>query len=477
MTRNSLTWRLTLLLHGVVVVLVGAFAASALLLTKQNLAREERIVLEETARETAASVDREYVEEKDLARAVTGALEEQPLAGILIEVLDPQGRRLAVTGPAMSSPDGPSTSRSAGSATARSTGSDRARAVGSAAARSFGSTQSRWRTATATAACGVVVIASTSSRAQAATLAALARALALAALPLLLIAFIVSRLLIRRAVRPLAEVGRRAREAVVDQGVRTMGPPFGLAEIDALIESFDRLLARLDDLLLSERRFTHSASHELNTPLTVLSGELEMLLGQSDLPPEARARIERLAGEVASMQELVEALLLLRLATPFAGRGHDVFEPVNLADIAREVVGAATEHHPDRRDDLVLIAPDEVLVAGQPALLASAVRNLVDNACKFTSPGTPIRIAVEDASPARVAVDDGGSGIPIAERERIFDPFYRGGDVREETRGFGLGLPILRHVARAHGGEVLLEESSLGGARFILQLPAWSTSR
>lgn len=453
MTRNSLTWRLTLLLHGVVVVLVGAFAASALLLTRQNLAREERIMLEETAREVAASVDREYAEEKDLPRASSGALEEQPLAGIRVEILDAQGRSVASTGPA--SP--------------RSGGLTKSRVDGSAAPR--------WRTAAATAACGAVVIASTSGQAQAATLVALGRALVLTALPLLLLAFVGGRLLIRRAVRPLAEVGRRAREAVVDRGVRTMGPPFGLAEIDALIESFDRLLARLDDLLLSERRFTHSASHELNTPLTVLSGELEMLLGRNDLPPGARARVEHLAQEVASMQELVEALLLLRLASPFDGRGHEVFEPVNLADIAREVVGAAVDHRPDRRDDLKLMAPDEVLVAGQPALLASAVRNLVDNACKFTNPGQPIRVTVEDASPARVVVDDGGGGIAASERERIFDPFYRGGGVREETHGFGLGLPILRHVARAHGGEVLLEESSLGGARFILQLPAWSSSR
>jgi two-component system OmpR family sensor kinase len=209
----------------------------------------------------------------------------------------------------------------------------------------------------------------------------------------------------------------------------------------------------------------------------VLSGELEMLLGRSDLPAEARTRIERLASEVASMQELVEALLLLRLAAPFDGRGHEAFEPVNLADIAREAVGAAAERYPARRDDLELIAPDEVLVAGQAVLLASAVRNLVDNACKFTSSGQPIRVAVEESSPARVVVDDGGGGIPASERERIFDPFFRGGQVRDETSGFGLGLPILRHVARAHGGEVLLEDSPLGGARFILRLPAWRMNR
>jgi signal transduction histidine kinase len=443
--RNSLTWRLTALLHLVVVTLVVVFAASALILTKRSLAHEERVLLEETARGYAANIDQEYQEEKDLAKAVIGALEELPVAGVRVEILDPQGLRLGGSAPGepgvvVSLAEGP-------------------------------------HRAIAAAACSVMIVTSTSGRAQAATLSALARALLLAAIPLLVIAFIVGRQLIRRAVRPLAEVGRRACEATVDRGVHTMGPRFGLTEIDALIDSFDQLLARLDDLLQSERRFTHSASHELKTPLTVLSGELEMLLDRRDLPPDARDRVQRAAGQVETLRELVEALLLLRMAAPSGGQAREGFEPVNLADVARDTVAAMLKRHPTRQGDVQLTAPDEVLVSGQPVLLASAVRNLVDNACKFTSRGQPVCIEVKTTAAAEVVVDDGGPGVPAPERERIFDPFYRGAALRSGASGFGLGLPILRHVARAHGGEVLVQDSPLGGARFVLRIPRWSSTR
>jgi len=125
----------------------------------------------------------------------------------------------------------------------------------------------------------------------------------------------------------------------------------------------------------------------------------------------------------------------------------------------------------------VVTAPDEVLVSGQPVLLASAMRNIIDNALKFTEPGQPVRITVEATGDASIVVDDGGPGVAAGERERVFDPFYRGAEARAGRSGLGLGLPILRQVARAHGGEVTAEGSPLGGARFVLRLPLWSPAR
>jgi signal transduction histidine kinase len=150
---------------------------------------------------------------------------------------------------------------------------------------------------------------------------------------------------------------------------------------------------------------------------------------------------------------------------------------VNLADVVREVAAEAMQRSPSRSADVTLAAPDEVLVSGHPALLASAVRNILDNALKFTRAGVPIRLEVAGGSDAGVIVDDGGPGIPAAERERVFDPFYRGAEARAERSGLGLGLPILRQVARAHGGEVAIEDSPLGGARVGLRLPLWSARR
>ena len=128
--------------------------------------------------------------------------------------------------------------------------------------------------------------------------------------------------------------------------------------------------------------------------------------------------------------------------------------------------------YPGRGADIALTAPDEVLVHGHPALLASALRNLLDNALKFTRVGQPVRILVsENGANACVVTEDGGTGIGAADRERVFDPFFRGSEARAGGSGYGLGLPILRRVARAHGGDVVAGRSELGGARFELTLP------
>jgi signal transduction histidine kinase len=172
---------------------------------------------------------------------------------------------------------------------------------------------------------------------------------------------------------------------------------------------------------------------------------------------------------------MIEALLLLRRAAAGSLGAAACFEPVNLADLAREVAEGAMARLAARRPDLSVCAPDELLVRGHPVLLASALRNLVDNALQFTTEGQPVRIAVGSlGDQARVTVEDGGRGIPDRDRARIFDPFFRGAESRAAHDGVGLGLPILREVARAHGGEVSADDSSLGGARFTMLLPLLS---
>jgi signal transduction histidine kinase len=188
--------------------------------------------------------------------------------------------------------------------------------------------------------------------------------------------------------------------------------------------------------------------------------------GQSELAEGlGRARVQ-----VGAMRELVEALLLLRLSDE--GAEQDAFEWVNLGDVVRDTVATLRERCPVRARDIDIDAPDEVLVRGNPALLAAGVRNLLDNALKFTQQSQRVRVAVSsDATAGRITVDDAGAGVPVPERERVFDSFFRGAEARADRPGFGLGLPILRRVARVHGGDVTLADSPLGGARFELWIP------
>jgi signal transduction histidine kinase len=145
-------------------------------------------------------------------------------------------------------------------------------------------------------------------------------------------------------------------------------------------------------------------------------------------------------------------------------------EPVNLADVVRDHVGALTPRYPGR--SVTLDAPDELLVAAEERLLGRAVSNLVDNALKYSPEGERVEVRLEGrAGEALVQVADHGTGIPEPLRERVFEPFFRGGHERASTHGFGLGLPLARAAARALGGDVVLSTSSTSGTRFELRLP------
>ncbi len=448
MTGRSLRARLTLF-HGAVIALaMVAFAVSALWVTGRVLLREETRALEETARRVGADIEEGLREGEDLPAAVRDAVAEQVSPGLGVEVRNGRGELLGSTPAAGTGP---------GAGKGEAEGGDRNHAL--------------YRSAS-----GFTVDASVEAAGRRRNVDALLRALLLTGLPLLVLAVLMERFITTRALRPLEEVTGRAGSASVEAGVRSLGGPVGIDEVDRLTAAFNRLLAGLDDARIRERRFAADASHELRTPLTVLLGELELASASA---PKGSAGAESVAaarGQARRMSQLVDALLLLRrLSEPGQGPERE-FETVNLADVVRDVCREQIEVRPDRAGDLTLAAPDEVPVRGHPSLLASALANLVDNALKFTRPGQAVRVELtEDGNEVRVTVTDAGRGVPPGEADRLFDPFFRGAEARAETPGFGLGLPLLRRVARAHGGDVDHRPAPSGGACFVLRLPAWSS--
>jgi signal transduction histidine kinase len=272
---------------------------------------------------------------------------------------------------------------------------------------------------------------------------------------------------------PLSRLAAQADLTAVQAAHRELTVPTDPAEIVTLSVAFDRLLAQVHLMLRAEQNFSQDAAHELRTPLTVLSGELEMALSDPALPARHRHGLERAAEQARAMSDLVEALLVLRRADSASSEAPADFVLVDLRGLVRDVVAELRNRELVRGADFEVAAADEVLVLGNATLLTAALRNLLTNAFKFTAPGQPVRASIS-AGPDRatVVVEDGGSGISPADRERIFDPFFRGGEARAARDGVGLGLPIILRVARAHRGEVFVSASSLGGARFELRLPA-----
>jgi signal transduction histidine kinase len=439
---RSLESRLTLQQQALAVLVVAAFAVSALWITRATLYREETHILESTAARIALSLDLELTGEHDVRRAIDAVLREEDVEGLRITIEDPGGRLLA-TSPAL-----------------RPTGT-RAR-------------RGEIHRARARAKSGHWVEVAMSDRVRKASLAALASALLIAAVPLLLLTFVLSRWTTRRALRPLEDMTQRAGAISLDAAAHSLGGAGGLAELERLRVAFDRLLDRLNEQLRAERQFASDASHELRTPLTVLSGEIELARAEASLAPETRSGLERAAEQIRTMRELVEALLLLRRAGEGSLLGRQAFEAVDLSDVVDAARREGEVRHPERHDDIGVEAELDVLVSGHPVLLVAGVRNLLDNALKFTDAGTPVRVTVaQDDAWASLCVEDGGRGIDDADRERVFDPFFRGTEARGGSPGHGLGLPILRRVARVHGGDVTVERSSLGGARLALKLPRW----
>lgn len=232
-----------------------------------------------------------------------------------------------------------------------------------------------------------------------------------------------------------------------------------------LAQRINHMAGRIEDLMEAQRSLLHSVSHELRTPIARLEFALELLDAKAR-DPELSRRIAAMEGDLSELNNLVKELL-----------------DMSKLDSTRTLQGAPVELEALLRDCRATLPPSPQQVACELAaglgtveadarLLARAVGNLLRNAQKYAR-GSIVLSARRTPGQVEIAVDDDGPGIPLEERERIFDPFYRLDRSRDRaTGGFGLGLSIAHKAVALHGGTLRVESSPLGGARFVLRLPA-----
>jgi signal transduction histidine kinase len=277
-----------------------------------------------------------------------------------------------------------------------------------------------------------------------------------------------------RLSRPLRQMAAvAARVDAGDLHPRIDDPGRQSEEVRVLADAFNHMLDRLTDAFAVQQAFVADASHELRTPLTVIRGQLEVLAAQPSPAGGEVRRVEQLVqNELARITRLVDDLLLLAKAE------HTQFlrlEQVALADFVAQLWDGMSLLA-TRRFELDPV-PDGTLRA-DPDRLAQALRNLIVNAIEHTAPEHGlVRMRVEDAGYGRIrfVVEDDGPGIPPAQRERVFDRFYRTDSARDRASGgAGLGLAIVRAVVEAHGGRVAAGRSPEGGARIELELPRFA---
>jgi len=288
--------------------------------------------------------------------------------------------------------------------------------------------------------------------------------------PLLMVAPLLALLggwVVARALRPLRRLALdvRARDAQSLAPLRADALP---DEVAPLVAALNALLALLGGALDAQRAFVADAAHELRSPLTALKLQLK-LLRQAGSDEAARgAAVEQLTQGVDRAARLVEQLLVLARAEPGAAL---TTEPLDLAELARQALAELLPLASARGSDLSLHAEGAVPLHGDRAGLTALVRNLADNALRYSPPGARVelRVGVEQGAPW-LQVDDAGPGIAAAERDKVFSRFVRG--AAHDEPGSGLGLAIVRSVAQRHGATVALADSPLGGLRVTVRWPS-----
>jgi two-component system OmpR family sensor kinase len=270
----------------------------------------------------------------------------------------------------------------------------------------------------------------------------------------LLIVWIVGRTV--RPVRRFAEVLRSRKPDALDP-LQGDGLP---DEIRPVVPALNDLLARLKESVERERSFIADAAHELRTPLTALDLQVQALR-TSVAGGEHGEAVQRLESGVERAARLVEQLLAL--AREERGRVRDR-EPVSLSDVAREVIEEMLPLADKRGIDLGMERADALHVNGDREALRVLVRNLVDNSIRYSPAGSRVDVSVErrGGTPPRavLVVTDSGPGIPLAERERVFDRFYRVPGAT--SAGSGIGLALVRSIAVHHDALIRLDDGPGG---------------
>lgn len=269
---------------------------------------------------------------------------------------------------------------------------------------------------------------------------------------------------VRRGLKPLddlaAEVSARSSE-----NLQTLPAAHVPMEARPLVAALNRLLRRLGATLENERRFTADAAHELRTPLAAVRVQAQVALASADVGEQRHALRQVLVGTERATR-LVEQLLRLARLDPLARLPAPA--PVDLVVLARSALDEARTLAPTRDADLRLdIAEASLPVAGDPDLLAVVMRNLIDNALRYTAPGCAVTVFArrEHGEPA-LGVADTGTGVPAEELPKLIERFYRGRETT--TEGSGLGLAIVRRIAELHGARLEVGNGAAGG--FVARL-------
>jgi heavy metal sensor kinase len=309
------------------------------------------------------------------------------------------------------------------------------------------------------------------------------------AVPLaLMVASLGGQFLAHKALKPVDDITQTARMITSQNLDQRITPPKVKDEISRLIETFNGMISRLDQSFRQIKQFSSDASHELKTPLTILKGEVEVMLRKERTPQEYQQTLQSNLEEINRMSQIVEDLLLLSKAD--TGQIKLNRGDVNLREILTGVVVQMDMLARAKR--LHLSASNnhqDVHIFGDALRIRELFINLIENGIKYTEEGGSVDISLQLEYPsagrnqsdraqkererfAKIVVSDTGIGISKEDQEKIFSRFFRVDKARSrEQGGSGLGLSICKWIVEAHQGEIKVESEIGKGSSFIVKLP------
>lgn len=269
-----------------------------------------------------------------------------------------------------------------------------------------------------------------------------------------------------RALRPVGAIRAEVDEISGRRLDRRVPVPPGDDEVARLARTMNTMLDRLQAAAAEQRRFIADASHELRNPVAAIRAAVEVPLAHPGTV-DPMAALRDLDAESLRLQHVVTDLLdLARLGEGHVGRRAEV----DLDDVVLEEVERVRRRHPGHRVDVRGVGAGRV--DGDAVQLGRLVRNLLENAVRYGHGRTAVGLTGAGGT-VRLVVDDDGPGIPVEQRERVFEAFVRLDQARDrEAGGTGLGLALVRTIATAHGGGVEVADAPGGGARVVVTLPA-----
>jgi heavy metal sensor kinase len=292
----------------------------------------------------------------------------------------------------------------------------------------------------------------------------------------LLLASVGGWVLARRALKPVDRMTQAARRISGEYLAGRLQETGTGDELDRLAKTLNDMLVRLDGAFRQTRQFSADAAHELQTPLTILKGEIEVTLRSPRSPEEYQGVLNSSLEEIDRISSLVEGLLLLARADRGVLRLD--LKPLDLQELLGEVGDQMRRLAENQAVSLDYGLTEPAVIQGDREHFKRLLVNLIDNAMKYTPAGGRVTVSLRcDGTWAHVEISDTGIGFTKDEQEQIFNRFYRAAEARSQRGGgAGLGLSIAQSIAVAHGGRIEVESTPGQGSTFRVSLPADCTA-